>query len=78
MTISRAERSARAPLSPRLLREPVHLLALGFGSGLAPVAPGTFGSLVGLACALIALALWLRGGRSGNDSGDGGRLLDLR
>ncbi len=55
MTISRAERSARVPLSPRLLREPVHLFALGFGSGLAPVAPGTFGSLVGLAFALIVL-----------------------
>jgi len=33
----------------RLLRDPGHFLALGFGSGLAPVAPGTFGSLVGLA-----------------------------
>jgi phosphatidylglycerophosphatase A len=30
----------------------VHLLALGFGTGLAPVAPGTFGSLVGLVFAL--------------------------
>jgi phosphatidylglycerophosphatase A len=38
----------------RHLRQPVHLLALGFGSGLAPVAPGTFGSIVGL---LFALAL---------------------
>ncbi len=36
----------------RLLRQPVHLLAFGFGAGLAPVAPGTFGSLVGLAFAL--------------------------
>jgi phosphatidylglycerophosphatase A len=36
----------------RHLREPVHLLALGFGTGLAPVAPGTFGSVVGLAFAL--------------------------
>jgi phosphatidylglycerophosphatase A len=32
-------------------RNPVHLLAAGFGSGLAPRAPGTFGSLA-------ALALW--------------------
>jgi phosphatidylglycerophosphatase A len=55
MTISRSERSARAPLSIRLLREPVHLFALGFGSGLAPVAPGTFGSMVGVA---IALGVW--------------------
>jgi len=36
----------------RHLRDPVHLLALGFGTGLAPFAPGTFGSLVGLAFAL--------------------------
>ena len=33
-------------LSPRLLREPVHFLALGFGAGLAPRAPGTAGTLV--------------------------------
>ena len=38
----------------RHLADPVHFLALGFGSGLAPFAPGTFGSLVGL-----AIALWL-------------------
>jgi phosphatidylglycerophosphatase A len=30
------------------LRKPAHLLAFGFGSGLAPVAPGTFGTLVGI------------------------------
>lgn len=36
------------PLSARLLRDPVHCLALGFGSGLAPVAPGTAGTLVGV------------------------------
>ncbi|HKK02912.1 MAG TPA: phosphatidylglycerophosphatase A [Gammaproteobacteria bacterium] len=36
-------------LSPRLLRDPVHLLALGFGTGLAPRGPGTFGTLVGVA-----------------------------
>lgn len=32
----------------RLLRNPIHFLALGFGSGLAPVAPGTFGTLAAL------------------------------
>jgi phosphatidylglycerophosphatase A len=31
-----------------LLRNPAHFIALGFGSGLAPRAPGTFGTLVGL------------------------------
>ncbi|UCH28478.1 MAG: phosphatidylglycerophosphatase A [Myxococcales bacterium] len=28
---------------------PVHLLAYGFGTGLVPVAPGSFGTLVGVA-----------------------------
>lgn len=28
-----------------VMRSPVHLLAFGFGSGLAPFAPGTFGTL---------------------------------
>ena len=51
MTISPPEsghKRDRIPLPAALLRDPVHLLALGFGSGLAPVAPGTFGSIVGL------------------------------
>jgi phosphatidylglycerophosphatase A len=51
---SRAER-ARTRIPASALREPVHLLALGFGSGLVPVAPGTFGSLVGLVLALLVL-----------------------
>jgi phosphatidylglycerophosphatase A len=33
-------------LEARLLRDPVHFLALGFGSGLTPKAPGTAGTLV--------------------------------
>ncbi len=36
------------------------LLALGFGSGLAPKAPGTFGTLV--AVPLVALLLWAGNG----------------
>ena len=50
---------AGGPSRPTLrhLAEPVHLLALGFGAGLAPFAPGTFGSLVGLAIALAAAPL---------------------
>jgi phosphatidylglycerophosphatase A len=35
-------------IPPRQLRNPWNFLALGFGSGLAPVAPGTFGTLVGI------------------------------
>jgi len=31
---------------PRILRDPVHFLAFGFGAGLSPVAPGTAGTLV--------------------------------
>ena len=31
-----------------LCRDPLHLLSLGFGSGLSPKAPGTAGSVVGL------------------------------
>lgn len=30
-----------------LLSHPAHFLSLGFGSGLAPFAPGTFGTIVG-------------------------------
>jgi phosphatidylglycerophosphatase A len=35
-------------MSVGTLRDPVHFIAFGFGAGLAPRAPGTFGSLVGL------------------------------
>ena len=36
-----------------VLTDPVNFLAFGFGSGLAPLAPGTFGSIPGL------LLFWL-------------------
>lgn len=38
---------------PKLLREPVHFFALGFGSGLSPVAPGTFGTLAAVPIVLV-------------------------
>ncbi|GMR17568.1 MAG: phosphatidylglycerophosphatase A [Gammaproteobacteria bacterium] len=41
----------------RLLRDPVQLLALGFGTGLSPWAPGTAGSLLGVALAWASLPL---------------------
>ena len=52
---------ARVVLRPtwRHLADPVHCIALGFGSGLAPFAPGTFGSLVGLGVALALAPLGL-------------------
>ena len=36
-----------SPLDRVSLKNPVHLLALGFGSGLIRPAPGTWGSLAG-------------------------------
>lgn len=39
------------PLS--LLKDPGHLLSFGFGSGLAPFAPGTFGTLVAVPIYLL-------------------------
>ena len=56
MTTSPSE-GPSSRLSFRALRDPVQLFALGFGSGLAPVAPGTAGSLIGLAAALV-IAQW--------------------
>lgn len=47
------------PREPALadLRDPVMCLALGFGSGLAPRAPGTAGSVVGSAVFLLLAPL---------------------
>jgi phosphatidylglycerophosphatase A len=59
MTTSPDEPRGEIRLRARLLAEPVHFLALGFGAGLAPVAPGTCGSLVGLAIALAIAPLGL-------------------
>lgn len=39
-----------------LLHHPAHFIALGAGAGLAPVAPGTFGTLVAIALALVLRA----------------------
>jgi phosphatidylglycerophosphatase A len=40
-------------LARTVMTDPVHILAFGFGTGLAPFAPGTFGSLPGI------LLFWL-------------------
>ena len=39
-----------------LLRHPAHFIALGFGAGLARVAPGTWGTLVAIPIALLLRA----------------------
>jgi phosphatidylglycerophosphatase A len=41
----------------QVLRNPVCLLAFGFGAGLAPVAPGTFGTLAAVPFYLLASSL---------------------
>src|SRR5213083_651576 len=38
--------TSRAPDARFLVSHPAHFIALGFGAGLAPKAPGTFGTLV--------------------------------
>ena len=45
----------KTQLRRKVLRDPVNLLAFGLGTGLTPVAPGTAGSLVGLALAWSTL-----------------------
>ena len=46
------------PTAAFMLRHPAHLLALGFGSGLSPRAPGTVGTLWGWLSFLV-LSQWL-------------------
>lgn len=58
--MSTSPETARAPIARPglrfLLAHPAHILALGFGSGLAPRAPGTAGTVFGWAlhAALVA------------------------
>jgi phosphatidylglycerophosphatase A len=55
-----SSKAVPGPKASTVLRSPVHLLAFGFGTGLAPVAPGTFGTLVGIPFwfALAWLPIW--------------------
>jgi len=46
-----------ANVDPRLLLNPIHLLSLGFGSGLAPKAPGTAGTVVAIPVYLLMVGL---------------------
>jgi phosphatidylglycerophosphatase A len=49
---------ARRPTAAFMLAHPAHLIALGFGSGLAPFAPGTCGTLWAW-LAFLVLQHWL-------------------
>ena len=46
-------------LARTVLTDPVHFLAFGFGTGLAPFAPGTFGSIPGVILFWLTLDLGL-------------------
>ena len=48
--------TAASPTLRFLVRHPAHFIALGFGSGLAPFAPGTFGTLVAIPIAALLRA----------------------
>lgn len=56
MPASRAHPPGDRP-APDLLRHPAQFLAFGFGSGLAPKAPGTAGTLVAIPLYLL-IAQW--------------------
>jgi len=47
-------------ISPQLLRHPVDFLALGFGSGLLPRAPGTAGTIAAIPLYLLMQTLALQ------------------
>ena len=62
-----ADPQALRPVRPTvgfMLQHPAHLIALGFGSGLGRVAPGTAGTLWGW-LAYLVLQLWLSPGQMG-------------
>lgn len=48
----------RKPTFAFLVENPAHFFALGFGSGLAPVAPGTFGSILSWPLYLLLAAFF--------------------
>ncbi len=50
-----SDEPATLPSLSSLLRQPVHFLALGLGSGVVPKAPGTWGSLAAVILYLIAM-----------------------
>lgn len=51
----------KTPVPIRLLRDPGHLLSLGFGSGLSPYAPGTVGTVAAIPFYLLLSRLPMPG-----------------
>jgi phosphatidylglycerophosphatase A len=56
---SNVRRKMKWSADPKLMRDPVHLLAFGFGSGLSPWAPGTFGTLIAIPIVLFVMQFGL-------------------
>jgi phosphatidylglycerophosphatase A len=58
----RARKAERGALRRKVVRDPILLAAFGFGAGLAPKAPGTAGTLLGvlLAWATLPMSVNLR------------------
>ena len=49
----------RSYLSKVSIKNPIHFISLGFGSGLMPKAPGTYGSLAALPiCMVLVYQPW--------------------
>jgi len=60
MTSANKEKNPKIEnLNKKVLSSPVHFLAFGFGSGLAPFAPGTFGTLAAIPLYLLMQGLSL-------------------
>jgi phosphatidylglycerophosphatase A len=57
--LSEASNNGGESLVRTVIRDPLHWLAFGFGTGLMPKAPGTFGSFPGLLLAWLTLPLAL-------------------
>ena len=53
--MAEATTTSSLPDARFLVSHPAHFIALGFGVGLAPKAPGTFGTLLGWAIAALLL-----------------------
>jgi phosphatidylglycerophosphatase A len=56
-TARESGRESTRDIARTVLHDPVNFLAFGFGAGLAPIAPGTAGSLLGIAFAWFSLPL---------------------
>ncbi len=60
MSESETDTETGTPNPPNVFGNPVHFLAFGFGTGLAPKAPGTFGTLAAIPpyLLMVHLPLW--------------------